>query len=252
MEEEVKLPYSHIDIPGKFTPISEDFAEAVQLVASCCKRSDEGSDFLTTCFNVNPQWIEATDRLRACRWTLDTGFKSPFLMRWMTAKPVARMGVTEATQDKVWTHFRNNRDFTLSVRRYQMEYDSDGLAACLEGEGISVSFPKAMTEACKVASESTQDSTQDNLVKVEIKSGKMKLTGDGPVSGYSKRWNKIDWPYRDIEFYITPGVLIELVDKYNEMILTPRTLKIVSGSFVYAACLTLPSKSKRSEERSED
>jgi hypothetical protein len=238
LESEVTLPYTMIEVPDKFKPLPDDFSEAVQMVSGCCATSDDGSNFNTMCLNIAPGWVEACDTLKMCRWNLQTNFKEPCALKYQSTRPIHRLGVTQVALSKSWLHFKNARGFTLSARKYLNDWPSDALDPWLDEEGEVVSLPKGLKEACEKSQVFTMDNGDSDLVSVALKATRVIIKGEGPLGGYEET-SKVEWSGPEITFLVSPKVLSDLVDKYSEVIVTPRSLKIQGGSYTYCTRLSL-------------
>lgn len=237
MEKEIHLPYAGVEPPGKFKKLPEEFGEAVSLVQQCAG-TDE-SRFVLTCVNIHPDWIEACDDFRACRWKMQTGFKNPTLVKQASMSPAARMGVESFSEGDNWVHFKNRQGYVLSARKFVEEFPSASLDGPLSQNGTPVSLPKGVKEAAEKAQLFSADNLDADLAEVTLKAGRVVVRGRGP-EGWYKEVKKVTWDGPAVTFMIPPKLLGELVEKYNSVEVSESVLRIDGGSYVYITCLTAP------------
>lgn len=234
MEAEVRLPVHVVDRPKKWVKLPEEFCDAVQLVQQCAGK--DGTRFVMTCVHVTPEWIEASDELQACRWPMATGFSSPALLKRASVRDVQALGVTHVSETENWVHFRSPRGAVLSCRRFVEDYPSDDLTPVLSEKGRRVSLPKGLKDAAEAANVFSSQHSEDNLVRVVIRPNWAEVWGEG-VTGWYRRKEPIHWEGDAVSFLISPQLLSEIVNRYNEVELTERVLRVDSVSYVYVACL---------------
>lgn len=240
MDSTITLPYAQIEEPDRWHELPEDFTEAIQLVSSCCSTEDTtGFEFAWSCIHIHPEWIEACDGFSMLRWKLDTQFWDSAVIKNTAARAINRMGANEFAMTRSWVHFENKRGFRLSVRRYLDKWPSEALTPWLEEKGSVVALPKGLKESCEKAQDFTKDRGDSDLVKVTLTSNQVRIQGEGPLGWYKER-AKVDWGGPDLEFYISPKLLGELVEKYPDVMVTGKALKIDGGSYTYCTRLTIP------------
>lgn len=249
MEAEIRLPFGSVEEPGDFAPLPEDFTEAVALVKECAGK--DAQRFELTCVNLHPDWIEACDDFQACRWRMDTGVRRPVLVKRAALEAVTSLGVHEFAETDNWIHFRNARGFVLSCRRYAEDFPSDRIGEMLDEPGTPVVLPKGLDSAIEKANIYSQHTPDTNMIEVRINKKRLSVTGRGATGGYTEG-REIHWKGADITFMIPPGLLAELIKKYNEISLSESTLRIDGGAYVYATSLTIPAEETTSARKKED
>lgn len=240
MSTEIFLPVDAIEKPEKWKKLPEGFTEAIKLVQNCASKDD--SQFVLTCIHIHPNWIESMDNTQAGRFTLDTNFKEPILIRRDSIKNIISFDMTDFSTTANWIHFRNPAGLVLSCRRYMEEYPD--LTPILKVSGDKVSFPKGIAEAVEKAEVFSTENVNDNLVLIRIDDGKLKIEGEG-VSGKYKEFKNIKYKGPKIAFRISPSLLIDLVQRHNECELTEDRLKIEIGNLIYVSVLEKTQKSAK-------
>lgn len=244
LEADIVLPIDSIEEPGEWRPLHDSFAEAVQMVQHCAGRDD--SQFAMTCLHLTKDHIEACDNFQVCRWAMPTGLTQEVLVRQQAIKHIVSLGMHEVSEGESWLHFRNQAGLMLSCRHYLEDFPEVGKVLGVEGKATNL--PKALTEAASLASLFSSENKLEDQVLVEIRPGKLRITGVG-ISGSYQETKKLVYHGKPIKFYIAPELLADLVKRHSECIITPTRLKADTGAYQYVACLRVPETKSKAPER---
>ncbi len=237
LEKEIVLPISSVERPTEWTKLPGEFCDAVSLVGSCAS-TERNSEYDTDCLHVAKGWVECTDRIQACRWTMKTVFPESVHVRQGSIKHIAQLGMTSFNVGQSWVHFKNPAGMVLSCRRY-LDVKYPDLEEVLEVKGKTIQLPKKLPEACEKAQVFSKTGELDRVM-VEMGRGKMTLSGHGPQGRYWKRF-KLAWDGEPISFMTSPDILSELVNKHNDFVISASRLYVKGPSFVYVCSLfTVP------------
>lgn len=248
MEAEIVLPLDQVERPGDWVDLPPEFGEALKLAGgSAGKNQDE---FVTVCVHVHPDWVEACDRFQACRYKLDTGVREPFLVRWASAKHVTAFGITEMSETESWVHFANPAGLVLSVRRFNDAFPHDRVTKLLEERGERTVLPPELADAAKLAGIFSGEDRDQDMVLVELRDGKVRITGEGTL-GWARETTKIVYHGPPLAFRVSPAQLSELVQTHNECELMEKKLRVDGGKWTYVTCLFQPKEKKASKKESE-
>jgi DNA polymerase III sliding clamp (beta) subunit (PCNA family) len=236
MEMNILLPIDTVDRPKKWKSLPKNFTEAVTIIGQCASKDE--SQFVITCVHLHPKWIEACDNYQIARYPMETGLEESTLIRREALKHITTLDMNSFSETKSWMHFKNENGLVLSCRRYVEDYpDLQPYLSVKKGE--KTEFPKGLKEATEKAEIFSQGNIESNQVEVSLCAGRLKLKGRG-VTGWYSEVKKVSYSGGGISFLITPQLLRELVTNYNECEITPGTLKVDSGSFIYVTCLGKP------------
>lgn len=237
MEKEIYMPLESVEqTNGKWKTISEDFLDAMDLVRQCAE-TDKTKGALT-CVRMTPECIEAFDNYQMCRWTVNTKLKDEALIKSDTAKAIVKLGINKISATGQWVHFWNQEnDIILSSRKYIEDYID--LAPYLAVQGVPASFPKGLVEAIELSELSSADNNQDekNVVLVEIRPDKLRITGTGVSSRYTET-KSIRYKGTSLAFKIHSKILSNIVSRFNDCHISEKFIHVDGGSFVFAARLT--------------
>lgn len=247
MEKDAVDHSSSIQQPETWRKINPDFGEAVGIVQQCA--GNDQSRFKSTCVYVHPEWVEACDDVQLCRWRLKNAIEEPFLIRKNAVRHVSSLGMVELSEADSWIHFRSGSGLVMSCRRYMEEYPD--LEPVFKVVGRKISLPKGLAEATDRAHVFSQENTDHDLVKVEMRPGKVRIKGEG-VSGWYVEPKKVKYDGPSFEFFIAPKLLMDIVTKHNEIIISKDRLKVDAGSYEYATCLIVPDDAKDEPDGGED
>jgi hypothetical protein len=232
LEAEVTLPFNKVEKPGDWRPLSEEFVEAVGLVQH--HASQDESQFNMTCIHLHPDHIESCNDLQAIRVRIKTGLKKATLVRRDALRNIVALGMSEFSESEAWLHFRNADGLVLSMRRYMLEYQD--LSKVLAVKGSPITLPKGLGEVVEKASIFSAENSEDNLIKVELRSGRMRVKGTG-VSGWYQEVKKLVYDGPEMSFYIAPGLLVEITEKQTEAEVAVDRLKVEGPKWTFVTAL---------------
>lgn len=240
MDAEVTLPVDTVDVPDKksWKPIGPEFTEAVGLVEKCAGNDEQ--EFCTTCVHIHPEWVEAYDNLQVARHTVQTKVKEPVLVRRSSIRHIFPLGMTHIAETEAWLHFRNPGGLVMSCRRFELsELDPTSMldvSTILDVDGKRAILPKGLVEATDRAEVFSAENSDGNLVQVDLRPGKLRVTGRG-VSGWFQEVKTLKYEGPSLKFLIDPKLLVEIVTKHNECQITTNRLKVDGKRFTYVTCL---------------
>ncbi len=235
LEEKVSLPLHEVDKPGEWSKLPDDFAEAVAMVQECA--TNENLVFSRTCVHITPRYMQAYDNLQMIRYKIKTNLSTEsVLLRKNAIKHIASLGATEFSETGAWIHFRNSVGLVVSCRLWLEEYPD--ISPHFKTSGDSISIPKGLEEVVDRAQVFTQDMADANRVRVEVKGGRITISGLG-ILGRHEEYRAIkDYTGSDYAFFISPKLLTNMAKNFTEAELTPETLIVRGPKWTYLAALT--------------
>lgn len=229
---EVVLPFRAVTVPDEWTPLPGAFAEAVDVVRRGASR-DEGK-FLLSCIHVTPEWLEACDNYQAIRWPLETGFSKPTLFRAPALASVVERGPSEFAEAELWTHFQDMLGRQYSVRCYADAFPDLG-PVLAPREGEPAHLPRELADLVPVA-QSFADGDQGKLVRVTVTSGRVVIRGEGPA-GWVEGRRKVSYAGPSMSFHIAPKLLLDIIERHGDCVLSPGYLRAEGVGYTYVGCL---------------
>lgn len=233
MEAEVGLPIEAVEPPGKWVPVPEGFAEAVQIVSSC-SATDNNAAFKLKCVHIHPDHVEACDNWQMTRYPMKTGLEKDCLVKRDAIRHIVGLDMVEYNQTRAWLHFRNPAGLVLSCRKYPDEFPN--LTEILAVDGEPATLPGGLAEAVDRASVFSAGNAEKDMLKIDLRRDKMRISGEGGDGKYEEQ-KTISYNGPPITFLIAPKILTELAKKHNECQITETRLKVDTGKFVYLTCL---------------
>jgi DNA polymerase III sliding clamp (beta) subunit (PCNA family) len=231
-EKDIQLPVDKVEKPGEWTELHEDWVEAVTIVQHCA--SHDQKSYEMTCIHIHPNYIEACDNFQVTRFKLPTGVKSPTLVRAQSLKHVPTLGMTKFSETATWIHFRNNNGLVFSCRRGTEVYQD--MMPILKMTGTPITIPKGLFDAADKASVFANDTSDNGVVTVEIRPGKLRVKGVGAL-GWFQEIKKVKYDGPDLAFTIQPELLMEISKRHNEAEIIEGRLKVDGGKWRYVSCL---------------
>jgi len=246
MEAEISLPIEEIEKPSDWSFVSDEFVDAV----NACQIRSKGDSFVYNCLHIHPNWIESCGETQVCRWTFKTGLKQPALVKQDAAKKISALGITALSETETWLHFKNHDGAILSLKKHLgFDFKDVGTVLAGAGKGEKVSLPKGIKEAVEMAQIMASDNQEDGMVRVDLRPGEVVITGEG-MKGEAIEPRKISYKGKDLSFYITSKILIMIVDKFPDCVVSNGKLKAEVGNFEFCTCLLLPEE--RNQEQGDE
>ncbi len=248
IESEISLPIESVKRPKKWQKLSDEFAEAISMVESCVGKDQ--TQFHLTCIHLHPEHIEACDNFRAARFKIQTGLNKSILVRRDALKFVTSLGMNEFGLTKSWIHFKNGNGLLFSCRLYVEEYPD--LTEILKVKGTKTKLPKGLETAVDRASVFSRMDAEEDHVLFEIVPGKVRVKSKS-VSGWWTDPHKINYDKKPMKFTVSPTLMREILQKYNEVVLGEERLKVGLGKFTYVTVLGSPEvKEEKTESKDEN
>lgn len=242
MEANITLPISGVEKPLKhgWRELPGRFSDAISIVQECAGRDQD--DFALTCVHITPDYVEATDSFQIARYKLKTGFAKEFLVRRESIKHVLDLGMTHVNETESWVHFKSPASVILSCRRYSENYPA--LAEYMKLTNPKpATLPKGLVSAAENANIFSQENADSNNLLLFLEPGRVRIRGEG-VSGWYTEWKKLKYAGASMSFLISPKVLIELVTKHNDCLISSDRLMVDGGGWRYVTSLSSPDSMK--------
>lgn len=215
LEKELKLPIEEVPIPEKWSPLPEDFEEAVKYCLFSA--SKDASRPSLCCLHFNGNYVESCDNFRLTKY--EYGMDKELVPLLVPAHSICLFlgkGVKEyALTDGRWVHFRTGEEVVFSCRIMSVDEfpDIDHLFDVSASEEII--FPdntKEILERVKVLTE--LDLTGRQYISVELSKGRLHFRGEGP-SGWAEESTKVS-AEGEITFTINPNFLFDILTKVQK------------------------------------
>jgi hypothetical protein len=231
-EAEIFLPIDKVETPKKWRPLPKEFTEYTALVQNCLGKDD--TKFLLTCIHIHPEYIEACDNLQAMRCRIRIGNKKSILVRGVSLKPLASLGMDQVALTRSWIHFKNQSGLVYSCRRYDETYPS--LDSIIEFDGHPIVIPKGIAGASDRASVFAGDTMGDSAITVALSNGVIRVEGHG-ISGWYREVKKVAYEGPSMRFLISPAMLKHISENYSEAKIGDNRLKVLGGAWDYVTVL---------------
>lgn len=234
MDKEVLLPIDKVDHPEKWRKVGDDYGEAMMMVQECAGRRQK--DYATSCVHFGPEWMEAFDNYQMLRYKIDTKAGESTVVRATGVKVAAGIGPAAVSFTPSWMFFRNKQEIVVGCRRTVQDFFDMGDA--FEVKGVKVALPKGLIEAAAIAEVFSSEIADNNVVCVDLRPGKLKVTAQG-VSGWYRETKNVNYQGKELEFLISPKLLAQIVSKHSEVRISRNRLKVDGGNWTYCSALGL-------------
>jgi len=230
LNKEVLLAIDSVEMPKKWRKLPEEFVKAISLARQCVSRDE--SQFIVTCVHIHKDWIEACDDFQAIRYTMSTGFDSSILVRGDSIKGILDLDIKEFGETEHWVHFRDGSGFIMSCKRYMEKYPDT--SKIFEIEGVPMKLPEGLSEAAKRAQVFSNDGSNESLLTLSLKEGKLKITGKG-VTGWYDEIKEVEYEGQPISLFISPSILMDIFSYGRKCEVSKDRLKIRRKNYTYVA-----------------
>lgn len=243
-EAEVLLQVDSIENPEKeeWKKLPEGFLEAVGIVSSCVIKDD--NQFLLTCVHIHNEYLEACDRFQVARYPISMDIKRPTLVRGVTLAKVCGYNMTEYAETASWFHFRDSEGLVFSCRRFIEDYKDLSAILSVEG-GSKVNFPGSLEEIVGKAEVFSGENAISNRVGVHLKENRIEISGEG-VSGWYKERKQIEYHGEEMEFYISPKLLLSIPKRGSTCSVFDGRLMVNAEKFVFVVSIVPKSTEEKS------
>jgi len=233
---EISSPIDTIEAPKKWVPIAEGFIEAVDLVKEVA--SSDQNTFVLTCIHITPELIEAADEFQVARVVLPTGMQGESLIRRDSLRHICALDLTKISETSRWLHFKNKEGLRISCRKAN-DLSYVPVNECLAIDGATETpLPKSLGEMCDRAEVFSAEHPDENMVRVEFCSGRVKIRGKG-VKGVYTETKKVRYDGPKIAFHITPKLMSSLAARYDTCSLSAEKIRVGDDHFSYVSVLGL-------------
>jgi hypothetical protein len=238
IEHQVLIPVDVVKTPENWTKIDSNFSHGVSIVQNCATKNE--SAFTLTCLHIHPKWIEAFDNSQMARYEVKTKVTSPFLVKRDSIKFLGgnAYDLKYIAESDRYLHFKTRGRTIISILRYVSEASEyQNLSDVFKMKGSRVTFPKNLKDAAELANIASSENSDNNLVTVELRAGKLRIIGQGDQVYYEQRM-KTKYGGPELKFKISPGMLIEILTRETDCeIKDGKHLKVVGENWTYVACL---------------
>ena len=234
MENSIVLPVDRVIPPKSWTPLPQDFKDAVELVVAGAGTNEE--EFLSVCVHLHPEYMESTDRRQMTRYAIETGVSGSFLVRAKSLAHLVSLQPVKMGETENWVHFRN-KSVIFSCRRHLDPFPTETLTRALRFKGVPTKLPMGAEVAAKLAGVFSGEDKKKDRVRVDLTDGHMTVTGEGAYGGATRDLD-MDYHGDDLSFQISPTSLIELVKRDTECEIGDGKLKVLGERWSYLTVLS--------------
>ena len=216
---------------GKWFKLETHFSE--HLRTASLATSHDMNDGQLCYVHVTPEGIEATDRQKACRMVVKTGFKKEVLIEYEAAGFLQDVSPTKCCITDEWAFFRNDAGIVLGCR-HRLEDYPDLSPIFKTGKGTTLTMPSNMEDVVERAEIFSKDeSGLENIIKLTLKDSKV-IVASATSRGSYREIRKVKYDGAVVSFCVNPFLLKELLEhgKQIEVCSDKLTLSINDFSFV--------------------
>jgi hypothetical protein len=235
LQTEITLPLKEIGKIEKWKDLPEDFTEGISFVSGTTSR--DMSRPILTCIHINKNQMESTDGF--CISTFEMGSVFPLdkhLIPAANAKELLKYKPTKVAAGKGWIHFKIENNAIFSSRIYEEDKYVD-VAPHLEVEGIDITFPKSISDILEKATIfSKENKSMEEVVTISMEKNRIKIKSKSDSGWYEEEAN-IRYDGEEVEFFVTPSLLQNVLSRSNTCTLGANKIKFIGANWQYLAML---------------
>ena len=232
---EIKLPFSEVEIPEKFTKLSEAFIKALKFCAPVCSK-DMSSPILTA-VHITAEGLESTDRYRIAQYAVKTNFKENVLLPGEYVRAICSISPTHFAISEGWIHFKNEDGIICSARLIEGAENFPKTSPLLNVDGVENVFPTDVIEALESAEVfGKADYEIDSQVDIIFKPGKMTMESSGEF-GWYREVLPTEYKGEEMQFGVTPSLLRYILRQNLTFIKTSEALFFKTENWKYLTML---------------
>lgn len=220
-------------IKQKYKPIPDDFTQAAQLCSfSASKDETQGT---LTCVHVKGTTIEAGDRTRCSRYTMEK--KMPeFLIRASVPNELVKYNVARYAVSNAWVHFKTAEGAFFSCRRVKGDY-LDYEPFFKDFKGAKVKLPDKLGGAINTLLAFGDEGWMSQpYMELVFKKDKLVCKVKSNI-GRSTRQMKMDYKKKERSIKINPYLLKQVLDKANIVYIGSRLALLKHDKFKHIIAL---------------
>jgi DNA polymerase III sliding clamp (beta) subunit (PCNA family) len=165
----------------------------------------------------------SSDNFRATRVKLDSKIEEDLLLPAAAAKSLINYAPSKHCSDANWLHFINDEKTAFSCRRLDEEFPK-AVFDVFNAKGKKIILPSELKEVAERSNElAAGEFEYDKSIDLHFSKGKLKCAGMGDVGHYQE---DIDIKYtgKAMQLFIQPNLLIEIIAKLQDAIVTDNTI----------------------------
>jgi len=232
-QNEILLPIEDIPVPKKFGKIKEGVMEALSMAAKVCSSSNE--DYRVSHVQIAPDKIQATDKLRFLRVTIDTGLKK-ILVPAGPINAVSGINITSVSLTKGWLWI-GNKEVKLGICCTEEEYYEDALidgVIDMDKPNI-VQLPEEMEKVLdRALIMAKDDCTRMSKIKLSKKSITVRTQKE---SGWYEERQPVKYKGDDMELMVGLSLFKDLLNKTNKAYVSQEKMKMKKDNVEFLVCL---------------
>jgi len=233
IQNEILLPIEDIPVPDKMSGIKEGVMSALSMAAKVCSASNE--DYRVSHIQIAPDKIQATDKLRFLRVTVDTGLKT-ILVPAGPINAIESISITSATLLKGWL-WLGNKDVKIGICCTEEEYYEDALIDSVINmpKANVVQLPKEMPKVLdRALIMSKDDCNRMSKIKLTAKSITVRTQKE---SGWYEERQPVKYKGQDMELFVGLSLFKDLLNKTNKAYVSQEKMKMKKDNVEFLVCL---------------
>ena len=230
-------PYKEVPKPKKMRSVPITLMHRLIQAARICNK--DHSNPRTTHVHATPDKVEATDTIRLLRSVGKTGLKKEMMVPASALLQTGESKIKKAEMVDGWFHALLENKTLHSYRCAKIEYfEEEQLDSILEVEGEKLVLPKNLIKALDRASvmEARTAGEGEGEVQVYLKKGVLRIKTQKEEGWYEEK-KKIEYAGRELQFYINPNLLKELLAKSREVVVSEQKMKYEKDNVHFVAYL---------------
>ena len=237
LQNEIKLPLEELGGIGKWKPVPDGLAEAIEFAVFSC--SNDMSKPILTCVHVRKELdrTESSNGYRATHRKFEGALPVPsFLIPSSSARALGSYPITHIARGAGWVHFKTKNDTVFSCRVFADNFPE--ISHLFEFDGDEITLPKTIGDILDRAGVfKSQDRFVDDMVEVKLANKKITIRVERDSDWFEEEAN-IRYSDIPISFQIQTNFLKEICARTQKCIISEKMLKFKGDNWEHILALT--------------
>jgi len=234
-QNEVILPLGDMGKKGEWVALPKNFLKGLDFVSKAATRIKD--DVLMNTVHVNEGgFVEASDRYRISKYTLDTELKiKTFILPLVCVNVVLKMEPYAIAESKGWVHFKMKNKVVMSCRILDKDIYPD-TTPFLKVHGEEFTFPEKLSDMLERAMVFCKREIGIDDVNISINEKRFTVFSKSD-SGRFEESIKFRYEGEPLKFNIKPNLLKDILDENLVCTVSNDRIKFSGDNWIYVSIL---------------
>lgn len=225
----------------KWKKLPTNFVEGVKICMPSV--SEDMTRPELTVLHLHNKFMEASDNYRLTRFRLSEAIQGTLHIPADNLAGIEKIMPATYSVDASWIYFRNEEGVIYCCRLLGEDIKFPDISPFLKSKGIKVVMPTELKEALDRTMVFAGKGQADVFPQVEITLGPKWITIKGKgVTGWIEEKMRVKYDGEEVNFYISPKLLMDVFDHKLNVQVTKNTLLLSNSRFIHCCAIQAEEK----------